>query len=157
MKLRSKILLIGLSLVTVCSSVYINHVSAQNDENIDDSSTIYNQMVVLDENGIPSIVEYDDVPQVAIYSDVVEEYDVVVDDEIIATTDTYQEANKIYSASMYSRSAYEDDVYEIKQGEKVVRTNQPSIVRLTRNPNETINYKEVLTGRKGYTNGAYAK
>lgn len=156
MKLRSKILLIGLSLVTVCSSVYINHVSAQNDENIDDSSTIYNQMVVLDENGIPSIVEYDDVPQVAIYSDVVEEYDVVVDDEIIATTDTYQEANKIYSASMYSRSAYEDDVYEIKQGEKVVRTNQPSIVRLTRNPNETINYKEVLTGRKGYTNGAYA-
>ena len=30
MKLRSKILLIRIYLVTVCSSVYINHVSAEN-------------------------------------------------------------------------------------------------------------------------------
>lgn len=153
MKLRSKLMLIVLSLVTVCSSLYILNIKAETKE--DDLFTSNDDyFYILDEEGNPIYFEYDD----TIYTDAqVDTYSIVYYDndgseEVLAEFDSFEEANQAFELRK-SINTFNNDGGELQlKADAEVKSGTNLIARLK----GYFTYTEVLTGRTGYMHGASA-
>ncbi|MBS5115472.1 MAG: glucosaminidase domain-containing protein [Erysipelotrichaceae bacterium] len=154
MKLRSKILLIGLSLVTVCSSVYINHVSAENVDKEDELLQSSNeQFYILDEDGNPIYYDYDDTvytePKPQYYSVVLSSDD---SEETLAEFDDFEDAQEaVDNRKMMGTFSDEEGELQIKANDNI-KSGDVLIAQLR----GYFEYTETLTGRSGYAHGSSA-
>ena len=154
MKLRRKILLMGLSLVTVCSSVYINHVSAENGDKDDGLLQSSNeQFYILDEDGNPIYYDYDDTvytePKAQSYSVVLSSDD---SEETLAEFDNFEDAQEaVDNRKMMRTFSDEEGELQIKANDNI-KSGDVLIAQLR----GYFEYTETLTGRRGYAHGSSA-